>query len=447
MIIKLDSKQLKGLASSTICSKRTLPLSARHRIGSLAFKPETMTSKISLRQIAYLRPMMSAGACWLRRIHNWEHVSLPKFEDIAINHVGKPESTCFCVQCIEVGTPSADRWAAPGTCRSSSFATVAQEWQNLPQVHSNWRCEVCSVRQYSAQMIVVPSRWNRDTTATHGLHTKMVILSIWWDYKDVLQSQLLPSKHQHWSKAIFPATDRLSGQNQRKCSNHGLICFVHNNVRRHVAKIMPQKLHEMRWEVFMHTQYTPDVFPPSIICSFAWASLCFTRPSPNGDGVNQWLGFLLTSKPQIFCRDGTLNPLKEWRKSSAVPVFTLMNNSFVPNINSDFLQHSWIGEKFPVHQIAGSEAAQSTSSSPAANEELQKELAKLCKTWDGKIKDWINEQMRDFDDEVNILTCVEDALIGNFEKLLKNPFQVYITVVQTVACQFLELSIYVQAAL
>ena len=100
------------------------------------------------------------------------------------------------------------------------------------------------------------------TTPKASLHTKKVMLCIWWDWKGVLYYELLTENQMINSNKYSSQLDQLKAVLDKKCLelvNRKCIIFHQDTPRPHVSLMTRQKLLQLGWEILIHPPYSPDI--------------------------------------------------------------------------------------------------------------------------------------------------------------------------------------------
>ena len=100
------------------------------------------------------------------------------------------------------------------------------------------------------------------TTPKAGLHPKKVMLCIWWDWKGVLNYELLLENQTINSNKYCSKLDELKVALEEKrpeLFNRKRTIFPHDNPRPHVSLMTRQKLLQLGWEVLIHLPYSSDI--------------------------------------------------------------------------------------------------------------------------------------------------------------------------------------------
>lgn len=112
--------------------------------------------------------------------------------------------------------------------------------RDLAPLSLTW--EVGSVRQCSAQTVVVPALFRLVNDSQAWALSEKVILSIWLSSKGMLLFDRLPPNITITGQLYFQQLDLLTVQARQKRPNHSPIRFLQDKARPHVAKIACQKL-------------------------------------------------------------------------------------------------------------------------------------------------------------------------------------------------------------
>ncbi|GFU19770.1 histone-lysine N-methyltransferase SETMAR [Trichonephila clavipes] len=102
------------------------------------------------------------------------------------------------------------------------------------------------------------------TVAKPGLTAMKVLLCIWWDWKRIIQYELLPYDQTLNSDLYCQQLDRLKlaiDQKRPELANRRGVVFHQDNARPHTSVVTRQKIWEFGWEVLMHPPYSPDLVP------------------------------------------------------------------------------------------------------------------------------------------------------------------------------------------
>ncbi|CAH2226510.1 jg57 [Pararge aegeria aegeria] len=101
------------------------------------------------------------------------------------------------------------------------------------------------------------------TVAKPGLTRNKMMLCVWWDWKGIIQYELLPPGRTIYSKLYCEQLMRLKQEVERKrpelINRKGCDFFIMIMcLASHTSLAAQQKLRKFGWEVLMHQPYSPD---------------------------------------------------------------------------------------------------------------------------------------------------------------------------------------------
>ncbi|EEB17747.1 mariner transposase, putative [Pediculus humanus corporis] len=108
------------------------------------------------------------------------------------------------------------------------------------------------------------ARKQAPTTSKTDIHQKKVLLSFWWDYKGIVNFELLPRCQTINSEVYIRQLTNLNDTIQEKrpeLANSKGIVFHHHNARPSPSLATGQKLLELGWNVLLHPPYSPKLAP------------------------------------------------------------------------------------------------------------------------------------------------------------------------------------------
>ena len=103
------------------------------------------------------------------------------------------------------------------------------------------------------------------STARPNIHGAKVTLCIWWNQLGVMYYKLLKPSVTITGDRLRTQLMRLSRALKEKQpqyhERHDKVILQHDNARAHVARPVKTYLKTLKWEVFTHPPYSPDVAP------------------------------------------------------------------------------------------------------------------------------------------------------------------------------------------
>ena len=111
--------------------------------------------------------------------------------------------------------------------------------------------------------------WSRkdepgQSTAKADIHEKKVILSVWWNWKRIVFSELIPNNQTINSDVYCRQLDKLDvaiKQKRPELVNRKGVVFYHDNARPHTSLVTRQELLQLGCDVLPHPPYSPDLAP------------------------------------------------------------------------------------------------------------------------------------------------------------------------------------------
>ncbi|XP_076381130.1 histone-lysine N-methyltransferase SETMAR-like [Megalopta genalis] len=149
------------------------------------------------------------------------------------------------------------------------------------------------------------------------LHQKMIMLSIWWDYKGVVYFEVLPSNQTINSDVYCQQLMKLEEAikvKRPKLANHKGIVFHHDNARPHTSLATRTKLLELGWEVMSHPPYSPDLAPTDYHLFLSLQNFLHGKNFSNDDSLKSQLIKFFTDKDQKFYECGIMELPERWQK-------------------------------------------------------------------------------------------------------------------------------------
>lgn len=96
------------------------------------------------------------------------------------------------------------------------------------------------------------------------------------------------TQYQHYCSAILPAVASSGQLDSTEVLKSRPICFLFDNVRHYVAKIICQKLLKLEWEALIHLSYSPDLMLPDWSLFLALGNVLWQKVFSNEGHLNQW---------------------------------------------------------------------------------------------------------------------------------------------------------------
>ena len=154
------------------------------------------------------------------------------------------------------------------------------------------------------------------STPKVGLHSKKVMLSVWWDYKGIIYYELIPDNEMINSDKYCSQLDQLKLVIDKKRSalaNRKGVIFHQDNARPHVSIRTQEKLRELGWDILIHPSYSPDLVPSDY---HLFRSLQNTLNGKNFNclgAVQNHISNFFESKSNSFFSKGIFNLPNRWQ--------------------------------------------------------------------------------------------------------------------------------------
>lgn len=157
----------------------------------------------------------------------------------------------------------------------------------------------------------------RKTTPKRDIHSKKVMLSIWWDWKGVLYYELIPQGQAINSLKYCSQLEQLKAAIDEKrpsLANRKGIILQHDNARPHVSFVTQQKIAELGWEQLSHPPYSPDL-APSDFHFFRSLQHFFTGTNfKTLEDCKKHLDQFISEKSEKFFQDGIFKLPQRWEQ-------------------------------------------------------------------------------------------------------------------------------------
>ena len=101
------------------------------------------------------------------------------------------------------------------------------------------------------------------STSKADIHQKKVMLSVWWDFKDIIYFEPLPTRNQIINSNVhcrqLMKLDKEIKEKRPELATRKGIIFHQDNARSHTSLVTRKKLLELGWGVMRHAPYSPDL--------------------------------------------------------------------------------------------------------------------------------------------------------------------------------------------
>lgn len=155
------------------------------------------------------------------------------------------------------------------------------------------------------------------TIAKAGLHSKKVMLCIWWDWQGVIYYELLPQGQTLNSIKYCSQLDQLKDAIDEKrpsLANRKGIVFQQDNARPHVSLMTHQKIVELGWEQLSHPAYSPDLAPSDYHLFRSLQNSLSGKKFENLEACQKHLDQFIAQKDDQFWKDGMMKLPERWLK-------------------------------------------------------------------------------------------------------------------------------------
>jgi histone-lysine N-methyltransferase SETMAR len=139
------------------------------------------------------------------------------------------------------------------------------------------------------------------------LHTKKIMLCIWWDMSGVSYFDLLDINETITADVYSQQLQRLNEvllQKRSTLANQKDVILLHDNSRSHVAKLTQQKIEQLGWEVLPHPPWSPDLSPTDYHLFLSLRNYLCSKHYEDFDELKSDLTAFFESKPTSFYRRG-----------------------------------------------------------------------------------------------------------------------------------------------
>jgi histone-lysine N-methyltransferase SETMAR len=144
------------------------------------------------------------------------------------------------------------------------------------------------------------------------LHSKKVMLSVWWDYQGIIYFELLPHNTTVDSELYCKQLQNLKIALQAKRPERQKVWLLHDNAKPHIAKVTRHKLEELGWQVLPHPPYSPDLAPSDYHLFRSLRNHLREQHFDDQDHLKSDLENFFESLPKKFYEDGIVDLPKRW---------------------------------------------------------------------------------------------------------------------------------------
>lgn len=151
-----------------------------------------------------------------------------------------------------------------------------------------------------------------------NIHSKKVLLCIWWDMKGVLYYDLLQPGETVTADRYKQQLLRLNEEinQKRPFTGKGLrpVKLLHDNARPHIAKSVKETLLKLGWEVLEHPAYSPDIAPSDYHLFRSMQNALSSFHFRTFDEVQKWIDDFIVSRDEYFYSAGIRQLPNRWQK-------------------------------------------------------------------------------------------------------------------------------------
>lgn len=156
------------------------------------------------------------------------------------------------------------------------------------------------------------------STPKPNLHSKKVLLCIWWDMKGVLYYEMLKPGEtvtaERYSNQLIQLKEKIEELRPQKGHSAKKIILLHDNARPHVAKATKNKILELGWEVLPHPAYSPDLAPSDFHLFRSLQHTLAGQRFKEESEVRKCIDGFIESKEVKFFSDGIRKLPERWQK-------------------------------------------------------------------------------------------------------------------------------------
>jgi [histone H3]-lysine36 N-dimethyltransferase SETMAR len=149
-----------------------------------------------------------------------------------------------------------------------------------------------------------------------SLHSKKILLCVWWDIFGVIYFELLPDNQMIDSKFYCKQLERLNSaiSIKRPWIDKTRIFFHQDNARPHIAKSTIEKIREIGWKTVPHPPYSPDLAPSDYHLFRNLELYLRGNEYKTKEEIELCLTQFFSLKPTEFYRRGIMSLTERWKK-------------------------------------------------------------------------------------------------------------------------------------
>ena len=156
-----------------------------------------------------------------------------------------------------------------------------------------------------------------ETTSKAELHLKKFMLSVWWDWKGVEFSELLPRNQMINLNVYCCQLNKLNAAvkgKQPELVNRKDVIFHHDNATPHTSVATRQNLLRLGWKVMLHPSYSPGIVPSDYYLFRSLQNSLNGKTFNYDEAVKSHLVQFFADKDQKFCERGIMKLPERWEK-------------------------------------------------------------------------------------------------------------------------------------
>ena len=142
---------------------------------------------------------------------------------------------------------------------------------------------------------------------------------MWWDYKVIVNFELLPPNRTINSDVYIEQLTKLNNAVEEKrpeLTNRESLVFHHDNAKLHTSLVTWQKLLELGLDVLPHPPYSPDLAPSDYFLFRSLQNSLNGKNFNNDDDVKSYLIQFFANKNQKFYERRIMMLPERWNKVS-----------------------------------------------------------------------------------------------------------------------------------